>query len=232
MEPVYRTKPIQGVLGSRRRRRADFFLSKVSVAPGMSILDVGCGPDGRSLEDFLPDDYRIVGIDIIPGDTVETDHPNFTYYEQDASDLSRFGDKEFDLAFSIGMMEHICDHSLLTRMASGIDRVAEQYVIMVPWRWAWIEPHFKLPFFQFYPRPLQNALTRAFNLHGLRRNVTEDPQYIAEHYQWLPSREWERIFAGSRVHVCPTLETIAIVRSSKDSPGAGPRRSGESGMGS
>ncbi|MBD3348934.1 MAG: methyltransferase domain-containing protein [Candidatus Eisenbacteria bacterium] len=213
MEPVYRTGIVQRLLERRRRRRAEFFISKVRMGPETKILDVGCGPNGRSLEDFLPSDYTIVGIDILPPDDVATDHPGFTYIEQDASDLSRFSDGQFDVAFSIGMMEHICDRPILRRMLSEIDRVARQYVIMVPWKWAWIEPHFKLPFFQLLPRGLQNALTRALNLHELRDAVRRNPRHIEEHYQWLASREWKEMLPEAEVHLCPSLETIAIVKS-------------------
>ena len=89
-----------------------------------SILDVGCGPDGRSLEKFLHSDYRIVGIDLYDETEVKVNHPRFTYFQQEARSLSRFRDKEFDLALSIGMMEHICDRTTLSQMACEINRLS------------------------------------------------------------------------------------------------------------
>lgn len=80
----------------------------------------------RSLEDYLPNDYRIVGIDLLDESEVSMSHPGFTYIQQAASDLSRFGEKEFDLAFSIGMMEHICNCQFILGMARQIDRVSRE----------------------------------------------------------------------------------------------------------
>ena len=178
----------------------------------MSSLDVGCGPDGRSLEVFLPTDYQIVGVDLYDEREVKVNHPQFTYFQQDAQDLRCFCDKEFHLTLSIGMMEHICDHRMLERIASEIDRVSKQYIVVVPWKYAWIEPHFRLPFFQLLPSNLQRTLTLLLNLHGLREKIRQDHTYIEKNYQWLTNREWLQIFVGSTVYLTPTLETIAIVK--------------------
>lgn len=211
-EYFYRKNLVQRILYERRRRRVEFILSKVNVFPGMSVLDVGCGPDGRSLENFLPSDFIIVGIDLHERKYVRIDHPGFSYIQQDASDLGIFVDKQFDLTFSIGMMEHICNRSILNKMAREIERVSKQYVIIVPWKWAWLEPHFKFPFFQLLPYSLKLFLTKLLNLHGLREKVQNEPTHIKNHYSWLPSEEWKKIFVGSSVYLCPTLETIAIVK--------------------
>ena len=99
-ELFYKTKLVQNILAKRRKKRAKFVLSKVNTFPNMSILDVGCGPDSRSFEDFIPKNYKITGIDILDEKEVATKHPNFKYVQQDAQDLSMFGDNEFDLAVS------------------------------------------------------------------------------------------------------------------------------------
>ena len=178
----------------------------------MSVLDIGCGPDGRSIEVFLPSNYQIVGIDLFDEKEIKIDHPQFRYIKQDAQDLSRFSDGEFDLAVSIGMLEHICDRVILEKVASEIIRVSKQYIIVVPWKYAWIEPHFRIPFFQLMPHNLQRALTISLNLHNLGRKVRQDRAYIPKNYQWLSNTEWRQFFAGSKVYLSPTLETIAIVK--------------------
>jgi ubiquinone/menaquinone biosynthesis C-methylase UbiE len=179
----------------------------------MSVLDVGCGPNGRSLEVFLPSDYRIVGIDLYDKHEIIINHPQFTYIQQDAQDLSLFRDDEFDLTVSIGMLEHICNREILEKIVTEIIRVSKQYIIIVPWKYAWIEPHFRIPFFQLMPKNLQRALTISLNLHNLGKKVRQDRAYIPKNYQWLSNMEWRRIFTGSKVCLSPTLETIAIVKS-------------------
>ena len=180
----------------------------------MSVLDVGCGHDGRSLEAFLPNDYQIVGVDLYDENEVKIDHPQFRYFKQDAQNLERFRDKEFDLAFSIGMMEHICDLMMLEKIACEIDRVSKQYIVVVPWKYTWVEPHFRFPFFQLLPSNLQRTLTVLLNLHNLREKISQDQAYIEKNYQWLSNREWRKIFVGSTIYLTPTLETIAIVKCS------------------
>lgn len=212
IQQIYRLNTVQNVLAARRAHRVTFLLAQVKIEPDARILDVGCGRDGRSLEQYLPESFQIVGIDLNPPDEVTIRHPNFTYYQQDARDLSRFGADEFDLTFSIGMMEHICDPDALAQMASEIRRVSKQWIIVVPWRYAWIEPHFKLPFFQLFPYRVQCALAKAWDLNSERENVQRDPDYLRNTYEWLSTREWKRIFFSDKAVLLPTLETIAIVK--------------------
>jgi ubiquinone/menaquinone biosynthesis C-methylase UbiE len=217
LENIYRRPVVQRIVVGRRRNRARFLLSKVHQHAGMSVLDVGCGTDGNSLESELSSDYTITGVDLLDPKEVHISHPRFQYFQQDARDLSRFADKQFDLAVSVGMMEHICNRAALQQIASEIDRVSQQYAIVVPWKYAWLEPHFKLPFFQLLPYPLQRELTKLFNLQNYAAFVKTDPdqfeQHFRQHYQWLSNSEWRRIFKGSHVHLNPTLETISIVKS-------------------
>jgi len=226
-EKIYRSEFVSNILSKRRINRINFVLLKVKTWPGMSILDIGCdptdmsildigcGPNGRSFEDHVSEEYQITGIDILEPDEVKIQHPKFTYYKQDAIDLSMFDTKSFDLAISIGMMEHICDHIILRRIAREIDRVSKQYIIIVPWKWAWIEPHFKFPFFQLFPYKTKVLLTRFLNLHNLKLAVSNDPSYISKNYQWFTSRKWREIFVGSHIYLCPTYDTIAIVKHGK-----------------
>lgn len=209
----YNRKLIQNLLERRRMKRVEFILSLVNTFHEMSILDVGCGPNGRSFENYIDKDYKITGIDILDEDKVRMSHPNFKYFKRDAQDLSVFRDDEFDLAVSFGMMEHICDHRLLNKMYSEINRVAKQWVIVVPWKYAFIEPHFKFPFFQLLPYEIQLYLVRVLNLHNLKETVKKDKYFIKNHYQWLSSSEWLRIYKNAKCYVTPYFDTIALLKS-------------------
>jgi ubiquinone/menaquinone biosynthesis C-methylase UbiE len=211
-EILYRTHLVQKILTKRRKIRVEFILSKINVFPDMSILDVGCGPNGRSFEDFLNNEYQITGIDIINEKEVKTLHPNFIYLKQDAQDLSNFRDNEFDLAVSIGMMEHICDRVVLKKMYSQISRVSRQWVIVVPWKYSVIEPHFKFPFFQLLPYYLQVFFIKALNLHNCKKQVQQNYSYVKQHYQWLTKSKWLDIYEGGKCFITPHMDTIAIVK--------------------
>jgi len=211
-EYIYRTRFVSCILEKRRIHRIKSVLGKVHTWPNMSILDVGSGPDGRSFADHVSGEYKITGIDLLEPSEVHIKHPQFKYHKLDAKDLSMFESKSFDLAISIGMMEHICNRELLEQMAKEIERVANQWIIIVPWKYCLIEPHFKFPFFPLFPERIQLALTQLFNLHDIGYAVKRDPSFIRKTFQWLSSKEWESIFKADCSYVLPTLDTLAIVK--------------------
>ncbi len=168
----------------------------------MRIIDIGCGIDGRSFEDYVSPKWRITGIDIHAEERVTHTHPNFVYLRQDAQNLSQFRDGEFDLSLSIGMMEHITDPPTFRRICAEIQRVAKQYVVVVPYRYCWIEPHFGVPFFPLFPERLQIALVKSLNLSGLRHVLDEEPDHIRKNYQWFTNAQYREIFLDLQSTCC------------------------------
>jgi len=198
---IYKNPIVSSLLKKRREHRFKKILSLVKTNPGMKILDVGCGRNGRSFHDYLDFNCSVLGIDLLEPDQVEISSPSFSYRKQDARNMSDFGDNEFDLVVSIGMMEHICNMSDLKQMAQEIHRVGRQYVIGVPWRYTLIEPHFKVPFFQLMPTELQNGLVKLLNLEELREAVRRDPLFIQNHYMWPTTEQWVSIWPESVAHI-------------------------------
>ena len=198
--------PIRRLLSARRLSRTKAMLRRVTTWPGMSIIDIGCGKDGRSFSDYADESWNIVGIDL--HNSVSHRHKGFKYYKGNAADLSNFRDGEFDLAVSIGMLEHVTDPITYEKVCSEIRRVAKQYVVIVPYRYAWIEPHYRFPFFGALPKAIQRALIRLFNLSGHRHHLG----YFEDNFIWRSNREYLQAFQGSRIYFMPTLETIAIVK--------------------
>lgn len=203
---------IRNVLAYRRKSRVDFMLSKVATVNKMKVIDVGCGSDGRSFDDYVPADWEITGVDIISAHKVRHQHPRFSYLQQDAQDLSRFKDYEFDLAVSIGMLEHVTEEPAFRRIVSEIRRVAKQYIVVVPYKYCWIEPHYGVPFFPLFPYSIKLSLVKTFNLSNQRDVIRQDPEYINKNYKWLSNAEYRVEFPDSTIYLSPTLETIAITR--------------------
>jgi SAM-dependent methyltransferase len=204
---------LQKILAYRRKKRVSFLLSKVDTAPGMKILDLGCGPDGRSFEDFVPEDWQITGVDVMPPEEIYIEHPGFTYVQQDARDLSRFKDREFDLLVSFGMLEHIIEEGKYRQVVAEIVRVAKQYIVVIPNKYALIEPHYGFPLFAIYPHFIQTALVKIFNLSDARRDLKKDPAFIRKRCVWRSNRQCKEDFPGSRIYILHTLDSIAIVKS-------------------
>lgn len=203
---------VRKVLAYRRKVRVDFVLSKINTKEKMEIIDIGCGIDSRSFDAYIQPNWKITGVDILPIEQVQHEHPNFIYFKQDAQDLSRFKDREFDLAVCFGMLEHITEERVFKSIVSEISRVAKQYIVVVPYKYCWIEPHYGVPFFPLFPYSVKLALVKIFNLSGQRQVVKHDPDYINKNYKWLSNAEYRKIFPDSIIHLLPTLEMIAITR--------------------
>jgi ubiquinone/menaquinone biosynthesis C-methylase UbiE len=212
MDTTKLPSPIRSVLAYRRKARVDFILSKITTREEMNIIDIGCGVDGRSFDDYVSPRWSIAGIDIHSEDRVRHTHPRFSYLRQDAQNLGQFRDGEFDLSISIGMMEHVTDPEVFRRICAEIQRVAKQYIVVVPYRYCWIEPHFGVPFFPLLPERTQKTLVKTLNLSGLRHVLDEDPDHIKKNYQWFTNAYYETVFPGSKIYLLPTLEVIAIVK--------------------
>ncbi len=197
---------VQSVLRARRVARLRRFLGPLDLPAFPSVIDVGCGPDGRSFSDHVPHTWQIVGVDLGPADQMRQAHPNFRFVCASACELP-FADKHFDLTVSFGMLEHILGDDY-HRAAREMQRVARSWVVMVPWRWAPIEPHYAFPFFGALPRPTQEWLIR----HVLYRQRPDDyVAYHRENFEWRSIAQYKRDFPGSRIVMSPTLDTMAIV---------------------
>ena len=113
--PGVRARAASWLSARARRKRLDLFIEQMQPKAGDRILDVGCGSAGW-LND-LSADIEVIGIDretSLPG----YDGPNRTYRHGDALDLP-FADREFDIAFSNSVIEHL-DPSEWGRFASEI----------------------------------------------------------------------------------------------------------------
>lgn len=202
--------PLRRLLRARRRARFRFLVGQVRTWDGMRVLDLGCGHSGRSVSDFAPPSWTIVGVDLFPASKVSHGHPGFTYRRGSATDLSAFSDGEFDLVISVGMLEHITDPVDFALVTAAVQRVGRQWALVVPYRYAWLEPHYHLPFFPVLPRSLQRGLVRAFDLHGDRERAAADPDFPDHGTVWRTNAEYRAVFPGARTRLTPTLETVVI----------------------
>lgn len=204
--------PIRRVLKVRRRARFGFMLSHVETWPGMRVIDLGCGRNGRSTTDFAPESWEIVGVDLLASKHVAHRHPHFSYVRHDVADLAMFADGEFDLAISVGLLEHVTDPVVFGRTVAEVRRVARQYALVVPYRYCWLEPHFLVPLFPLLPQAVQNRLVRTFNLHGYGRAVRKDAGFIARRVRWRTNAEYRAAFPGARTRLTRTLDSVLIVK--------------------
>lgn len=128
-------------LSQRRLQRIDQLMDGLLLngqGAGMRILDVGCS-QGKDMVSFLVgrEDLEIVGLDLRDQGLRQT---NFHMVLGDAAALP-FSDDYFDVAISVGVLEHILPIEKLARVAREIRRVARGYVVVVPSLGSMVEPH-------------------------------------------------------------------------------------------
>lgn len=201
-----------------RERRYRLFMELCGVQPDERILDVGAG-QGAALERFNTVN-PIVAVDLVsPAVAGWMANPNVEVGQADGTRLP-YGDREFPVAFSNSVVEHV-PKELQGAFAAEIRRVAERYYVQTPNKWFPIEPHYQLPLVQFLPERLMKGLNRRFSF-GWREKGRWEPITL------LSARDLQRLFPDAEIHrerVFGLTKSLMAVR--RRAPRAAPRPSAE-----
>ena len=183
---------------SFRSKRLDLFKGFVAGLPKpVKILDIGGTPEFWKNAGLDAADVEITLLNLA---LVETDLPNMVSIVGDATDLSAFADKTFDIAFSNSVIEHLFSFQNQQKMAQEAQRVSTYHFIQTPNFWFPIEPHWLFPCFQYLPKAIRVFLTRCFNLGHLKRSETwAAARQQVEEIQLLSRAEMDRLFPESTI---------------------------------
>lgn len=188
-------------LASRmRRRRFALFRALLEQPPrAQRILDVGGTVGFWEAMQALSPDVSVTLLNLQPSSQALP--PGFHAVSGDARAMREFRDGEFDLVFSNSVIEHVGTLDDQLRMADEVRRVGKRYFVQTPNRYFPIEPHFLLPYFQFYPRTLQVELTRHFAL-GWYAKIPNRERALAhvQGHRLLSEREMQRLFPDAQIH--------------------------------
>jgi SAM-dependent methyltransferase len=172
-----------------RQARYNRLAKLVALRPTDRIVDIGCGPGVRTLAAYNRTN-SIVGVDLLSPDQVKLTQPNVQYVQGDATHLSVFKDNQFDVAFSIGLLEHIRPQDQLVAAIREMQRIAPKYIALVPHRYSFVEPHFQMPFFSVWPDGLKSWSIRHFRLGSQSRR----PDGAWQRINWLSGKDWLKLF--------------------------------------
>lgn len=185
---------------SFRRKRFELFQSFIAPLPKpLTILDVGGEQRFWEIMRFVSDEEcRVTLMNIYP---LAVTLPNFQSRIGDATELGEFADREFDLVFSNSVIEHLGAYSRQAQMAHEVQRVGKHYFVQTPNKHFPLEPHFLVPFFQFFPFNVQVALVRRFDLGWYQRipDMAKARRHIRSH-RLLTEREMLALFPGGNLH--------------------------------
>ncbi len=182
-----------------RKRRFRLFESLLEPLPRpVRILDVGGREDfWRQMGAVGTADLEISLLNLTP-DAAPGALPTVI---GDAREMSRFGDREFDVVFSNSVIEHLGHLADQRRMAAEVRRVGARYFVQTPNRWFPIEPHFFFPGFQFLPLATRIALVRRFAL-GYHEALPDpaDARRAVTEIRLLGAGELRELFPDARIH--------------------------------
>ena len=159
-----------------RRKRMDKFLRIMNPQPHCKIIDIG---GTISFWDEIPETLDIAVVNL-PGsleDATDTHH-HCTIIEGDGCDLAQFLDREFEIAFSNSVIEHVGPRVRQEAFAKEVRRLGHRYWVQTPSLWFPIEAHTGMPFWWFYGSPMRSWIIKRW-------------------YRKLPA--WSDMVAGTRL---------------------------------
>lgn len=151
----------------RQKRFALFVLLLEQLPAPVDILDIGGQENYWKV--VGTDHPRIRSVTLLNLHKEPATLPKIRSISGDARDLSTYGDQSVDVIFSNSVIEHVGGLREQQRMAREIRRVGKRHVIQTPNRHFPLEPHFLVPFFQFFPLWLRARLHHHFTLGWWRR---------------------------------------------------------------
>jgi hypothetical protein len=122
-----------------------------------------------------------------------------------------FPDNAFDVVFSNSVIEHVGSWHNQGVMAGEVRRVGRSYFVQTPAFWFPLEPHSRIPGFQFLPRSLRAALIYSFNIHYFPRKSTyRGCLEVADSTLLLTYGRFRALFPGATIH---TERLFGLVKS-------------------
>ena len=157
-----------GISLRSRRRKFRLFMEHMRPGPDTTVVDVGAADapfavaaGHASTYNFLeamypwPERITAVSVDELPH--FATAFPEVRTVQADGRNLP-FGDREFDVAFSNAVVEHLGDRDSQRAFVHELCRVAERVFVTTPNRWFPLEVHTLLPFVHWLPARARERL--------------------------------------------------------------------------
>jgi len=182
-----------------REKRFSFFLKKFNkMQKPVTILDVGGKINfwvNRGMAGNTNFEITLINIE-----KEKSLYSNIKTKMCDATDLSPFNDKSFDIVHSNSVIEHLYNFENQKKMASEIVRVGRKYIVQTPNKYFFIEPHYLLPFFDIIPEKLKYLILTKTKLSRLKKwDKKFASQYIKE-IRLMSLREMKELFPNSKIY--------------------------------
>lgn len=164
-----------------RAKRFRFFKQLASSFPRpLSVIDVGGTQDFWEMTRWAGSSD--IQITIVNLEAQDSDYDNIAIEKGDATDLSQYSDRSFDIAFSNSVIEHLFSYENQLAMAQEMRRVARAYWVQTPNFWFPIEPHFQIIGWQWLPLALRTRILQRYacGRRGPYPNLKEARERVEE----------------------------------------------------
>jgi methyltransferase family protein len=182
-----------------RHRRFERFAELTRHLPRpLSIIDIGGTTEFWEARGWAGrDDVNVTLINLTGG---EQRHENLVPVVGDATDLSEYADRAFDLAFSNSVIEHLFTLERQQAMAAEVCRVAAAYWIQTPNFWFPVEPHFLVPAWHWLPERTRVAILRRRGVGWAGRCPdAELARSIVQEHRLMRRHELARLFPRAEI---------------------------------
>lgn len=182
-----------------RIKRFELFKDLIkSFGRPISILDVGGTINFWEVMGYTDSEHQITLLNLIKS---PSNYKNISSVIGDATNMSEYADKHFDVVFSNSCIEHLGSYENMKLMAEEIKRVGSKYFIQTPNKYFFIEPHFCFPFYNFLPHVLQIELLTHFKLGWIsKRKNRKDASDFIKAIRLLSKKELESLFPDSTLY--------------------------------
>lgn len=148
-----------------RKAMFDVFMAKTGPTPTSKVIDIGVTPDrsladSNAFEQFYPWKDRITATSFEDASFLEKQYPGLRFVCTDGRTLP-FPDKEFDVAYSSAVLEHVGDAESQRQFIWEMMRISKRFYLAVPNRWFPLELHTFIPLVHWLPKPAHRRILRA-----------------------------------------------------------------------
>jgi hypothetical protein len=197
--------------------------SVLATKQSCRILDVGGTETYWDIGRDLVNSGRLK-IDLLNLTTCEVRDENFRSLAGDARDLPDLASHSYDLCHSNSVIEHVGDWKDMMAMAQEVRRLAPNYFVQVPYFWFPLEPHFRVPFFHWFPEQIRYRLLlkRKLGFHKKEENVG-DAVAMIQSAKLLDRRQFAALFPDAHIiseKVAFLTKSLMAIRIENDVSGA------------
>lgn len=181
-----------------RARRWALFLELFKPTAETRILDVGGNP--RDWMDGVPIEVRVTILNIGRWPTEWQIPDRFTEVIGDGRALP-YSDREFEIAYSSSVIEHLNRWEDQQRFAREIRRVGRSVYVQTPNRWFPVEPHFGALFVHWLPMSVRRVLMPWVSVRGWLPSADGvDDLALMEEVRLLSFREMRALFPDCEIY--------------------------------